>query len=95
MTVDGLVEYESGAFGYGYSDMLGSCNVACKDLSLYLFTDYWAPVDNSMTLIISGTGEVVWSQPSFERNKFYHFYEACIDPTGCATLEIVDAYGDG
>jgi hypothetical protein len=95
LIVDGQVEYETdGAFDYGYSNMIGTCTVACVDLSLDLYTDYWAPDDNSMTLNIFETGEDVWSQPSFERDSFYH-YEACINPDGCATLEIVDTWGDG
>jgi hypothetical protein len=94
LIVDGRVEYETGAFEFGYSDTIGSCNVVCADLSLDLYTDYWAPDDNSMTLTIFETDEVVWSQPSFERDQFYH-YEACIDPDGCATLKIVDTFGDG
>jgi hypothetical protein len=95
LIVDGQVEHDTGAFEFGYSGMIGSCNAAYTDISVNLYMDYWAPNDNSMTLSIFETVEVAWSQPSFERDQFYH-YETCISPTGCAALvEIVDTWGDG
>jgi hypothetical protein len=64
----------------------------CVDLKLELKTDDYA--SETEFFVVNLKEEFVWDEWGFRNNKKYDF-AACIDPTGCATLTILDSWGDG
>jgi hypothetical protein len=51
------------------------------------------PEDNDFFLVTDDE-EWIWDEIGFEEDESYQ-YSACLDPTGCATLDFFDWYGDG
>ena len=67
---------------------------SCVDLKLELLTDEYGSDDTEFFLVTSEEEEFLWDETSLNNNELYR-YSACIDPTGCATLDFFDSHGDG
>jgi hypothetical protein len=78
--------------GGGGGDTGGNDN--CVTLTIDLLTDDYGS-ETEFFLVTSEDGEQrIWDENDFRDNKSHQF-SACLDPTGCATLNIFDSYGDG
>jgi trypsin len=94
LAVDGNVIQQGGAddFGGEISVNFGS-TASCVELQLDLLTDAWG-YETEVWLVNDATQEWLWYDYGFANNESRQ-YTACLDPTGCATLQIFDSYGDG
>jgi hypothetical protein len=57
-----------------------------------LVTDSY-PEGNNFFLVTDDE-EIVWYESSFDATESYE-YNACLDPTGCSTLDFFDFQGNG
>jgi hypothetical protein len=51
------------------------------------------PEDNAFFLVTDDE-QWIWDEIGFDNDESYE-YSACLDRTGCATLDFFDWYGDG
>jgi trypsin len=106
LSYDGNVVYDSGDFGYGevfnFGDACASGgggggdtggNDDCVTLTMDLLTDDFG-AETEFFLVTSEEDDWIWDEYDFG-DKESHQFSACLDPTGCATLDIFDWYGDG
>jgi trypsin len=78
--------------GGGGGDTGGNDN--CVTLTMDLLTDDYGS-ETGFFLVTSEDGEErIWDENDFGNNESHQF-SACLDPTGCATLNIMDSFGDG
>jgi trypsin len=80
-----------GGGGGGGGDTGG--NDDCVTLTMDLLTDDYGS-ETEFFLVTREDDEWIWDQFGFGDNESHQF-SACLDPTGCATLDIFDWYGDG
>jgi hypothetical protein len=106
LSYDGDVVYDSGDFGYGEVFNFGdgcasgggggdtSGNGTCVTLTMDLMTDDYGSETEFFLVTTSEDDEWIWDEYDFGDNESHQF-SACLDRTGCATLDIFDWYGDG
>jgi hypothetical protein len=108
LSYDGKVVYDSGNFGYGevfnFGDACASGsggggggdsggNDDCVTLTMDLLTDNYG-AETEFFLVTRVDDDWIWDEYYFGDNQSHQF-SACLDPAGCATLDIFDWYGDG
>ncbi len=68
-------------------------NDDCVTLSMGRGTDGYG-AETEVCLVTREDENWIWNEYGFGDNESHQF-SACLDPTGCATLDIFDWYGDG
>ena len=105
VTVDDELILAGGNFTFSESVTFGGDCVALStspkpdlppfvDLTMVLLTDNY-PFETAVMLEDLGTGEIFWADEQFTQPLTEYTLTQEIDPTGCYSFVITDAYGDG
>jgi hypothetical protein len=92
--VDGntIAEGDADDFGYETSYDIGNCGESCIPLKLEM-SDFGDEI--AMHLYDANSWpRLIWENSEFSNNSVYQ-YDACLDPNGCAELEIWHSASDG
>jgi hypothetical protein len=96
LVVDGNDIQQGGAVDFGGEisvDFGSVATASCVELRLDLLTDEWG-YETELWLVNAAAQEWIWYDYGVGNNESRQ-YTACLDPTGCATLQIFDSFGDG
>jgi len=78
--------------GGGGSSPPSSGGTSCLPITLNVRTDDYG--DDIDLFLLTDSGDLVWNLNGFANNEKYQF-STCLDRDECATLDILDSWGDG
>ena len=101
LKIDGEVIEKEGGIDYGYKKVIefGSCgggggggSSSCTQITLEVITDDYGY--ETEFFLLTDNGDLIWNAFGLFDNKKYTFNH-CLDQNTCATLDVLDSYGDG